>query len=328
MLDYSTQAGYLPTDTGLHTLTFSVNQSGDAFAGNNNDTMQFRITDTVLSMNVGVRSSTWYVQEPPVGSTPVEYSQVGIWFEIPQGKSDTVTSVTAAVANGTTAGSKVQVQIYKQNGASWDFRGETSVIQLTSGQISTATALTLFSVPMDVSNGVQNLILDGGYYAAVMRGVDNPATNTILIPSFQSPAFGTLFSYGTSTANDNQIGSQTYGGATVYHLANSTPVIRPNFGRISPVSINDVSIATVGSAYPNPANTQVSIPVSLSKSSEVTVSLSNAQGQVLATQQLGKQASGHGFEITFPTAHLASGIYFYTVEAAGEKKTGRVTVAH
>ena len=78
-------------------------------------------------------------------------------------------------------------------------------------------------------------------------------------------------------------------------------------------------------AYPNPANTEVYIPFTLTNATEVTVSLSNTVGQILSTQNMGKVSSG---KATFSTANLAPGIYFYTVEANGERNTGRIVVAH
>jgi hypothetical protein len=78
-------------------------------------------------------------------------------------------------------------------------------------------------------------------------------------------------------------------------------------------------------AYPNPANTHVVIPVTLTNSANVSVSLSNTLGQVLAIKDLGKVTSA---KANFTTANLANGVYFYTVEAGGERSTGRIVVAH
>jgi hypothetical protein len=78
-------------------------------------------------------------------------------------------------------------------------------------------------------------------------------------------------------------------------------------------------------AYPNPANNELNIPVTLMNAADVHVSLTNAMGQVVASQTVKNITSG---KAVFNTASLCSGIYFYTVEAGGERKTGRVTVAH
>lgn len=338
LIDFTTitAGGYLPTDTGAYTIAFSVNATGDVLANNNNDTVSFRITDSLLSMNVGASTGSWSIQTPATSTAALLHRQVGAWFEISEGMSDTLSAVSAVFANTTTVGSIVQAQIYKQVGtgtsATWQFRGETLPKTLAAADISTASSLVATRMGMDFTNGFTDLILDEGFYACVVRGQGNPPANTIAISATQSPAWITLTSFGTLDTSDNQAFSYTYGAAgnpPVFNLGNSVPYARPHFGRVTiPNAINNVSIATVGAAYPNPANTKVTIPVSLSQASEVSVLLSNAQGQVLARQELGRQASGRGFEISFPTGALANGVYFYTVEAAGEKKTGRIVVAH
>ena len=78
-------------------------------------------------------------------------------------------------------------------------------------------------------------------------------------------------------------------------------------------------------AYPNPANTEVYIPFTLSNPTDVKISLSNTVGQVLAGENFRNVTSG---KATFPTANLTAGVYFYTVEANGERNTGRIVVAH
>lgn len=93
------------------------------------------------------------------------------------------------------------------------------------------------------------------------------------------------------------------------------------------VSVNDVSssIITKASAYPNPASSEVYVPFSLNTTADVTVSLTNAVGQTVATQTFNGVNEG---KATFNAYNLNSGVYFYTVEANGQTNTGRVVVAH
>src|SRR5690606_39479066 len=76
------------------------------------------------------------------------------------------------------------------------------------------------------------------------------------------------------------------------------------------------------SAYPNPAQDFVRIPVTLSKATDVKVSLLNTLGQVLQTQQL----YGNAVTAEFNTAGIPSGVYIYSVEADGQRNTGRVSI--
>lgn len=89
-------------------------------------------------------------------------------------------------------------------------------------------------------------------------------------------------------------------------------------------NINLSNINTVN-AYPNPTNGDIAIQVSLKEAATTTVSISNAVGQVLATQNLGKTQNASA---NFNTDKLANGIYFYTVDANGQHQTNRFVVSH
>jgi hypothetical protein len=93
-----------------------------------------------------------------------------------------------------------------------------------------------------------------------------------------------------------------------------------------PLSVKDAS-NLIGSinAYPNPANTDITIPFTLKEANATNVTISNTVGQVMGSQSFGKVTSG---KAVFSTANLASGVYFYTVEANGARSTGRFVVSH
>ncbi len=98
----------------------------------------------------------------------------------------------------------------------------------------------------------------------------------------------------------------------------------------SPVSVKNTEAAVEEVvARPNPANNELFVPVTLkSTAADVAVTLTNPMGQLVAKQNLGKVAAGQTATATFNTAALSSGVYFYTVEAAGTRTTNRVVVAH
>jgi hypothetical protein len=89
-------------------------------------------------------------------------------------------------------------------------------------------------------------------------------------------------------------------------------------------NLNVSNIASV-TAYPNPTNADVSINFNLKEAANTTVSISNAVGQVLATQNLGMTQKATA---NFNTDKLANGIYFYTVDANGQRQTNRFVVSH
>jgi hypothetical protein len=89
--------------------------------------------------------------------------------------------------------------------------------------------------------------------------------------------------------------------------------------------VNNLNNILNSNAYPNPATAEVYVPFNLNKSANVTVTLVNTLGQVVATQNMGNVVNG---KATFNTAVLPAGVYFYNVIANGEHATGRVVVAH
>lgn len=97
----------------------------------------------------------------------------------------------------------------------------------------------------------------------------------------------------------------------------------------APVSVkNTAANFELGTARPNPAQAEFTVPVTLKAAAAVSVTLTNPMGQVVATQNLGKVAAGQTATAVFNTSALSNGIYFYTVEVGGERTTNRVVVAH
>ncbi|MFA6150703.1 MAG: T9SS type A sorting domain-containing protein [Chitinophagaceae bacterium] len=97
---------------------------------------------------------------------------------------------------------------------------------------------------------------------------------------------------------------------------------------IKELSIKESTVLSQISAFPNPANTQLNVPVSVSETANVTVSISNMLGQVIATQNLGSMNAGQKETAVFNTTSLSAGVYLYTVEANGQRVSNRFSVSH
>lgn len=91
---------------------------------------------------------------------------------------------------------------------------------------------------------------------------------------------------------------------------------------------NTNSLIASASIYPSPANTQVTIPVTVTEAANVSVSITNTAGQIIKTQNLGKVSANNSVNAVFSTVEMPSGIYFYTVNADGQRITNRFVVAH
>lgn len=93
------------------------------------------------------------------------------------------------------------------------------------------------------------------------------------------------------------------------------------------VGVNDVntSIISASKAYPNPAQGQLFVPFALNATTNATVTLTSTVGQIVKTQSFTNVNEGRA---RFSTSDLANGVYFYTVEANGQRQTGRVVIAN
>lgn len=91
------------------------------------------------------------------------------------------------------------------------------------------------------------------------------------------------------------------------------------------LGVADNIISTKITASPNPANDELNISFTLSQNTNISVTLTNMLGQVVASQKINNANNG---KATFNTSSLPDGIYIYTFEASGERKTGRIVVAH
>lgn len=92
-------------------------------------------------------------------------------------------------------------------------------------------------------------------------------------------------------------------------------------------SVKDAA-GTIGAtvAYPIPANDQITVRVMMEQAAKVQVSLMNTVGQVIAAKDLGNVVKGMT-TTRFNTSDLANGIYLYTVEANGQRQTGRFVIS-
>lgn len=81
-------------------------------------------------------------------------------------------------------------------------------------------------------------------------------------------------------------------------------------------------------AFPNPANSEINVRFTARENAKANVTIVNTLGQLVAVQNLGVQSAGQTVTATFNTAAFSSGIYFYTIEANGQRTTSRFSVTH
>lgn len=96
---------------------------------------------------------------------------------------------------------------------------------------------------------------------------------------------------------------------------------------LSVKNINNNLLETV-TLFPNPADNEVNVNFTMSNDATAKVYITNAMGQLIASQNVNDVKAKKTSTVKFSTANMASGIYFYTVEANGQRKTDRFVVTH
>jgi hypothetical protein len=316
---------------GSYTAAFSVNVPSDAYAANNVDTQRISVTDSTYITYGGTLAGSYYLHRP----SPNELSyQMGARFDIPAGRKDTLTSVSVCFDDGTSTGVNTIVQIYKITGSSsalnWTPVASCRPKTLTASDISTASSLVYTTYPINPVGGISTFILDSGSYAAIVKTINCDATKTVVL-NVANPIidmYNVSGYMGQADTADNIAGYSFSPVGIATGLRGATPLVRINFGHYHPVSVATIQGVTIGDAFPNPANSSLSVPVGVTANADIKVSLTSMTGQTIATQDLGHLSAGQKKTAVFNTSNLAAGVYLYSVEANGSRVSNRVVVAH
>jgi hypothetical protein len=89
--------------------------------------------------------------------------------------------------------------------------------------------------------------------------------------------------------------------------------------------VQPVSTVNVSQSYPNPTNGTTNVTVEISQPSTVGLEVFNMTGQKVLELPARKMNAG-SHDITFDASSFTSGVYFYTVNAGGEKVTRKMIV--
>ena len=143
-----------------------------------------------------------------------------------------------------------------------------------------------------------------GYFK--MEGARDAGSGGLYIPN-----------WGWTTSNGTQPSALQYPDFW-FHINCPTcpPVGDPALGVKEVSGLNDVQ------AYPNPSVDELNITFTVSQNGAASVTLTDMVGQVVATQK-----TNNG-KVSFNTTALPNGVYMYSVQANGDRSTGRVVVAH
>ncbi len=205
-----------------------------------------------------------------------------------------------------------------------------------SFQSGDATYPTTGAVPRDTVQHTDGTFKYGCFLPQIVYNGTGGATPVIQFMEYAWPADHTVGHFKREGAGDAGWGGfyipgwawTTSAGASalqiprlLFHITCTTCLL---IGNPSLESNNVTALKSV-KIYPNPSVSDLNIEFSLSQATQISASLTNVMGQVVATQDLGNVASG---KVTFNTSELANGVYFYEFLANGTRSTGHVVVAH
>ncbi len=127
--------------------------------------------------------------------------------------------------------------------------------------------------------------------------------------------------YGRTSMDSNFVPIITAYDSTKNELVFTTPMTGDfTFGNMTVTNVADknnvVKSYKLYQNYPNPFNPSTVIEYTIPEVSQVKIDVYNAIGQRVTTLVNGTKASGN-YEIRWNASDLSSGVYFYTIKAAG-----------
>lgn len=327
--------GYKPAATGTYSCVFNTSLTGDADHANDYDTVRFDVTDTLWMQNSLEISTNYAVYVASFG--PPFAGMLGTRFDVPASSaSDTVSGFGVAFSafNPTPfPGTKVSVQLYKSHktDTAWTYVGTSIARHVTTADFSSDTVIKWADFRIDTTGGVAPFVLEPGATYAAMIQTYHFNTDLFVLASAAPKLPGSAGKYLVFDTSNND------GGIGMHRVPDSSfsdgyiPFVRMYFGHVPWVDRTEVKslppVSLAGTPYPDPAVTDLYIPIDVNENTEVTVSLSNILAQNIRTQNYHVNRGAH-VNAVFSVTNLPNGVYIYTVNAGGQKISGKIVVTH
>jgi hypothetical protein len=291
--------------------------AGDANPTDNVDTLFYGISDTTYN-HIGTTLGGDFVINRPAGVLQALKQMGGNLFVVPDGKSDTLTSVRAYFTTNTDVGAKVLVEVYKVGvpvsaASSYSLISKSDVYTLTAANISSATQLRSAVISIPYNNVPQSPILTAGRYLVLLRTIGE-ASDQIEIYTSDKPNNSVLLSIADSDEG------QLMGAAPFnpFTITGAVPLIELGFARKTETSSALLGIDQIQNngfeIYPNPAEAAI-VVTQPNKFDKATLVVKNVLGAVVASTPIHKST-------TIDIQGLNSGTYFITLtDANGNAQT-------
>ena len=290
---------------------------------NNDDTLYIHITKTTRSNNpvFGIYGLTFTTGGEHFGTAMYDKSNNNLSDSIPAGNVQVMKIVLDAAFHADTATTGGGRSNRTGNGFAL-----TTPLTLNAGEVAIAYVTFKSAVNHPLGTSVANANTFR-MYTWDFRGTDaDPIQNK---NSFEAGLVATTqLKYFPYTQGYSYTGHQIL----IPHVAYTTEGLYSDFAfHVKCTTCPTLSVATVkgnilsANAYPNPAATEVRVPFTLKAAANVNVTITNTIGQVVKAANMGNITKG---EAVISVSDIANGVYFYTVDADGQRQTGRVVVNH
>ncbi|MBX7094697.1 MAG: T9SS type A sorting domain-containing protein [Flavobacteriales bacterium] len=285
------------------------NIANDADLTNNADTIQHWVNNTLIGQDDNTyrgnglwNGETGGVSDPYVMGNLIELLS-----------NQTVYAIDVALTGNTDPGVLLCAQIYEVDQTTGDFNivdetcGGAAEITVNSGHISSGGTITwvhnIFPAPVSLAAG-------GSYIAAVNHYGGNEA----------------LVVMQGGTGADQQTVFLLDGTNATWYYMTSIPMIRFNFD--ASIGVNEITNGNLElfQNVPNPANGTTSIRFNLLDNADVAFEMVDVTGKVVATADLGNKGIGN-HTMTLDVTKFATGIYYYSIIANGNRMTKKMVIS-
>ncbi|MDL1892866.1 T9SS type A sorting domain-containing protein, partial [Sphingobacteriales bacterium CHB3] len=248
----------------------------------------------------------------------------GMFFNL-IGGAQTVTITNMKTANAGAAGAAFSIEFLTRTGNALggpvgsgpgsSTAGWTSVgtVPVTQGPVGSGISLLFSTPPIVVTPGdtvgvaMRFLTIGPRYFGTGTPPLEiySDANLKLVTGDVRSAPFTTTGSFFSSRALVGEI-HYALGSTDVKETGQGVPVTH-----------------MLSQNYPNPFNPSTTIKFAIPMKEYVTLKIYNAIGQLVATLQDGELNAG-SFEATWNASHVASGVYFYRLQAGNFSQTKKL----
>ena len=274
-----TNTGITPTALGDYTVSITVNaaETDDATANDNMQETNFELTDYEYAADYGTPQSAFYNW----ANNNDGAASVGNVFLV--NTDGVIGGIRAQLDNNAQVADKlIYYALYKADGNAYVYETQTSDYTTTAADEGQMIDIIL-STPMDVVAGDEILAVAAHYGGAETAGWEMAGRVA------QGAVVGT---------DETQ--------ATVSLIDPSAPIVRILMNDFT--SIEDEVTEDKFSIFPNPANEEINVAISLTNSENTVINVLDISGKVVKTINLGNVQGDKNLTISLD--NMTTGIYF------------------